>query len=110
MYAGILQLLAARDLPAHDWSAGGGRGPGQPGSVYTADARPLRLLSVFVSRTVGGSFCSQEHPVIRSRTQMLHLQELKQPRWAMASRSPADASKQVMTVLACTSSHRNKSR
>lgn len=52
---GVLQLSASGDLPADDWSAVAGRGPGQPGSLHAAAARPLRLLSVSVPRADGGA-------------------------------------------------------
>ncbi|XP_037346954.2 uncharacterized protein LOC119230069 isoform X1 [Pungitius pungitius] len=51
---GVLQLSASRDLPADDWSAVARRGPGESGPVHAAAARPLRLLSVSVSRADGG--------------------------------------------------------
>lgn len=43
---GVLQLPASGNLPADDWSAVAGRGPGQSGSFHAAAARPVWLLSV----------------------------------------------------------------
>uniref|UniRef100_A0AAQ6IG72 E3 ubiquitin-protein ligase RNF182 n=1 Tax=Anabas testudineus TaxID=64144 RepID=A0AAQ6IG72_ANATE len=45
---GVLQLPASGDLPANDRSAVVGGGPGEPGSLHAAAARPLWLLSVSV--------------------------------------------------------------
>lgn len=117
---GVLQLLAPGDLPAHDWSARGGRGPGQSGSIHPADARPVRLLSMFMSRAVRDSYCSQEHPVMTSKTKTLHLQALmsisNQTELSdKAAPADVDASKQqrhyiTMTVLLSASSPGNRSR
>lgn len=54
MSPGAVQLPPPGDLPADDWSAVGGRGPGESGSLNTAAARPLRFLSVSVAAGGGG--------------------------------------------------------
>lgn len=64
MWTGVLQLPASGDLPTDDWSAMAGRGPGQPGAVHTAAARPLRLLSVSVPRADGGARRTQTHAAV----------------------------------------------
>lgn len=61
VWTGVLQLPASGDLPADDWSAMAGRGPGQPGAVHAAAARPLRLLPVSVPRADGGARRTQTH-------------------------------------------------
>lgn len=52
-WTGVLQLVASGDLPADDWPAVAGRGPGQSGPFHIAAARPLWLLSVSVPRADG---------------------------------------------------------
>lgn len=53
--AGVLQLPASGDLPADDRAAVVGRCPGESGSLNTAAARAVRLLSVSVPRGNGGA-------------------------------------------------------
>lgn len=61
VWTGVLQLPASGDLPADDWSAMAGRGPGKPGAVHAAAACPLWLLSVSVPRADGGARRTQTH-------------------------------------------------